>query len=83
MSGTPGLRMAASDKTALSLWTADAVVLFDWLLSVDLDQLPVQHMAQKQALMDLLQQLDRSIPGYTSEDIQQAHHLLLTREMGL
>ena len=44
MSGTPGLRMAASDMTALSLWTADAVVLFDWLLSVDLDQLPVRHM---------------------------------------
>ncbi|GAA4180699.1 hypothetical protein GCM10022252_03950 [Streptosporangium oxazolinicum] len=82
MSGTPGLRMAASDMTALSLWTADAVVLFDWLLSVDLDQLPVQHLAQKQALMDLLQQLDRSIPGYTAEDIEQAH-LLLTREMGL
>ncbi|MGJ6969255.1 hypothetical protein ACSDR0_45940 [Streptosporangium sp. G11] len=82
MSGTPGLRMAASDMTALSLWTADAVVLFDWLLSVDLDQIPVQHMAQKQALMDLLQQLDRSIPGYTSDDIEQAQ-LLLTHEMGL
>ncbi|MEU8382150.1 hypothetical protein [Streptosporangium sp. NPDC048865] len=82
MSATPGLRMAASDMTALSLWTADAVVLFDWLLSVDLDQLPVRHLAQKQALMDLLQQLDRSIPGYTSEDIEHAH-LLLTQEMGL
>ncbi|WP_326635087.1 hypothetical protein OG884_20120 [Streptosporangium sp. NBC_01755] len=82
MSGTPGLRMAASDMTALSLWTADAVVLFDWLINVDLDQIPVQHMAQKQALMDLLQQLDRSIPGYTSADIEQAHRLL-TREMGL
>ncbi|WP_051753300.1 hypothetical protein [Streptosporangium amethystogenes] len=82
MSGTPGLRMAASDMTALSLWTADAVVLFDWLISVDLDQIPVRHMAQKQALMDLLQQLDRSIPGHTQADIEQAHRLL-TREMGL
>lgn len=82
MSGTPGLRMAASDMTALSLWTADAVVLFDWLINVDLDQIPVRHMAQKQALMDLLQQLDRSIPGHTHADIEQAH-LLLTREMGL
>ncbi|MER5622759.1 MULTISPECIES: hypothetical protein [unclassified Streptosporangium] len=82
MSGTPGLRMAASDMTALSLWTADAVVLFDWLINVDLDQIPVQHLAQKQALMDLLQQLDRSVPGYTHADIEQAHRLL-TREMGL
>ncbi|GAA0826446.1 hypothetical protein ACFQVD_27875 [Streptosporangium amethystogenes subsp. fukuiense] len=82
MSGTPGLRMAASDMTALSLRTADAVVLFDWLINVDLDQIPVRHMAQKQALMDLLQQLDRSIPGHTHADIERAH-LLLTREMGL
>lgn len=82
MSGTPGLRMTALDMIALNLRTADAVVLLDWLISVDLDQLPVQHLAQKQALMDLLQQLDRSIPGYTLADVEQAH-LLLSQEMGL
>ncbi|MGC5009240.1 hypothetical protein ACLQ2R_00600 [Streptosporangium sp. DT93] len=82
MSGTPGLPMAASEMTALSLRTADAVVLLDWLMSVDLDRLPVRHLAQKQALMDLLQRLDGSIPGYTPEDVDRAHHLL-TSEMGL
>ncbi|MFI6506342.1 hypothetical protein ACIBCT_01945 [Streptosporangium sp. NPDC050855] len=82
MSGTPGLGTAASGTTPLSLRTADAVVLLDWLMSVDLDRLPVRNLAQKQALMDLLQRLDRSIPGYTPEDVDRAHRLL-TSEMGL
>lgn len=32
------------------LWRADAVVLFDWLMSTDLNAVPVAHPAQKQAL---------------------------------
>jgi hypothetical protein len=39
------------------LWMADAVVLFDWLLKVDLDQVPVDHPAQRQALADLFGRL--------------------------
>jgi hypothetical protein len=76
MSGTPGLRMADTDRTALNLWTADAVVLSDWLMSVDLDQVPVGHLAQKQALMDLLSHLDQSIPDYTAADIKHARDLV-------
>jgi hypothetical protein len=80
MSGTPGLKMAATDRTVLNLWTADAVVLFDWLMSVDLDQVPVRHLAQKQALMGLLSHLDRSIPSYTAADIEYARDLVVARD---
>ena len=38
----------------LELCSADAVVRFDWLMTVDLDSVPVKHPAQKQAPMDLL-----------------------------
>lgn len=30
----------------LSLWQADAVVLFDWLMTTDLDTVPITHPAQ-------------------------------------
>ncbi|MFI2206938.1 hypothetical protein ACH47Z_40795 [Streptomyces sp. NPDC020192] len=39
---------------SVKLWRADAVVLFDWLMSVDLNDVPITHPAQKQALADLL-----------------------------
>ncbi len=47
----------------LKLWRSDAVVLFDWLMTVDLDldMVPVIHLAEKQALADLLNGLE----GYT------------------
>lgn len=32
------------------LWRADAIVLFDWLASTDLNTVPITHPAQKQAL---------------------------------
>jgi hypothetical protein len=34
------------------------VALFDWLMSVDLDALPITHPAEKQALADLLTRLE-------------------------
>lgn len=37
-------------KVRLELWRADAVVLFDWLMSVDLNAVPITHPAEKQAL---------------------------------
>lgn len=40
------------------LWRADAIVLFDWLTSTDLNTVPITHRAQKQALTDLLSQLE-------------------------
>jgi hypothetical protein len=48
-------------KIELSLWWADAIVLFDWLVTVDLDSVPTEHPAEKQALADLLTRLQ----GYT------------------
>lgn len=39
---------------SLELERADVVVLFDWLMSVDLNDVPVSHPAEKQALADLL-----------------------------
>jgi len=55
----------------LSLWRADAVVLFDWLMSTDLNTVPITHPAQKQALTDLLTRLEgwTDIPGVTQEQI--------------
>ena len=43
----------------IDLWRADALVLFDWLLSVDLNAVPVTHPAEKQALADLLTRLEQ------------------------
>jgi hypothetical protein len=42
----------------LKLWRADAVVLFDWLRRTDLDTVPIEHPAEKQALTDLLTRLE-------------------------
>ena len=46
-------------------------VLFDWLMSVDLNAVPIEHPAQKQALVDLLGRLemDTDVPGVTVEEI--------------
>jgi len=43
----------------VTLWRSDAVVLFDWLMTVDLDRVPVSHPAEKQALADLLSRLEQ------------------------
>ncbi|MBT2446644.1 hypothetical protein J7F03_06035 [Streptomyces sp. ISL-43] len=58
----------------VSLWRADAVVLFDWLMSVDLNTVPIGHPAQKQALMDLLGRFeqDTDVPEVTAEEIAAA-----------
>ena len=44
---------------SLTLWRDDAIVLFDWLMSVDLDIVPIEHPAQKQALADLLTRFEQ------------------------
>lgn len=67
---------SARSTITVQLWQADAVVLFDWLMSVDLDAVPITHRAQKQALMDLLSALewraDVDIRGSTVEEIAAA-----------
>jgi hypothetical protein len=66
----------ALPTVTVKLWRADAVVLFDWLMSVDLDTVPVTHRAQKQALADLLSALewraDADVTGSTVDEIATA-----------
>lgn len=61
---------------SVRLWRADAIVLFDWLMTTDPDSLPVTHPAQKQALADLLSRLewaaDSDVTGATAEEIAAA-----------
>lgn len=67
----------------LAMWRADAIVLFDWLMSVDLNAVPVRHPAEKQALADLLTRLEyeTDIPGVTQEQIEAAREEV-ARDMG-
>jgi hypothetical protein len=62
----------------VNLWRADAVVLFDWLMTVDLNTVPITHPAEKQALADLLTRLEYDtapdIANVTQSDIDQARH---------
>ena len=44
----------------LRIWRSDAIVLFDWLMSVDLNAVPIRHPADKQALTDLCSQLEQT-----------------------
>ncbi|WBO68759.1 hypothetical protein [Streptomyces camelliae] len=67
------------------LWRADAIVLFDWLMSTDLDTVPISHPAQKQALADLLSRLewaaDTDVTASTAEEIAAAQQEV-ARDMG-
>ena len=49
-------------------------MLFDWLMSTDLNALPITHPAQKQALADLLARLEHEtdIPAVTQHQIDAA-----------
>lgn len=69
----------------LKLWRADAIVLFDWLMSTDLNTVPITHPAQKQALADVLSRFewaaDTDITGSTVEEIAAAQHEV-AKDMG-
>jgi hypothetical protein len=58
----------------MQLWKADAIVLFNWLMSVELNEVPITHRAEKQALMDLLTQLENQtgVLGTSQEEIDAA-----------
>jgi hypothetical protein len=45
-------------QVTIDLWRADAIVLFDWLTRTDLNTVPIEHPAEKQALADLLARLE-------------------------
>ena len=67
-------RMRDSIETvSIRLWKADAIVLFDWLMSVGLDAVPITHPAEKQALTDLLTQLEQTeVASVRREEIKEA-----------
>ncbi|MEH0937261.1 hypothetical protein [Micromonospora psammae] len=66
----------------LTIWRADAVVLFDWLQEVDLDRVPITHPAQKQALADLLSRIEETdVYMVTPEEIDAAK-ADVSRDMG-
>jgi len=63
----------AVPTTPIALWRPDAVVLYDWLMSVDLGSVPVTHPAERQALMDLLTRLEETdVAGATQQEIDEA-----------
>ena len=67
----------------LRLWDQDALVLFDWLMSLDFDAVPVTHRAEKQALTDLLNQLEQTLPpGGATEEQFDAARAAVSRDMG-
>ncbi|WP_212669877.1 hypothetical protein [Streptomyces sp. A2-16] len=53
-----GFPRGSTPTVDLRLWRSDAIVLFDWLMSIDLNAVPITHPAQKQALADLLARLE-------------------------
>lgn len=73
----------------LTLWRADAIVLFDWLMSADLNDVPADHPAVKQALADLLGRLevDTDVPyglsgsGLSQDEIDAAR-AEVSKDMG-
>lgn len=74
---------------SLKLWRDDAVVLFDWLMKTNLDTVPIEHPAEKQALVDLLARLeaDTDVPygasgeGLTHGEIDSARRAV-AKDMG-
>jgi hypothetical protein len=60
------------DFVDVRLWKADAVALFDWLLKVDLDRVPVDHPAQRQALADLFGRLGHVMDVPSTDQLRSA-----------
>jgi len=60
----------------IDLWPYDAIVLFDWLMTVDFNKIPIEHKAQKQALTDLLTVLETQVPvaDVTQAQIDKAQY---------
>lgn len=77
----PTHSLGSTDRITLDLWTADAVVLFDWLQDLDFEALPISHKSQKQALTDLLTLLEVSV--LPSDEVEvRAAQAEVARDMG-
>jgi hypothetical protein len=64
------------DFVDVRLWKADAVALFDWLLKVDLEKVPVAHPAQRQALADLFGRLGHVLDVPSTDQLVDAFEQL-------
>ncbi len=65
---------APDARWSLELPPCDFIVLYDWLMTVDLGRIPVNDKAQKQALTDLLVAVETQVPvaGLTQAQINHA-----------
>ena len=77
MTMRPGLPVVT-----INLWESDAIVLFDWLMSTDLNTVPITHPAQKQALADLLTRLEESVDTNVTQEQIDAAQAEVARDMG-
>lgn len=66
----------------ITLWRADAVVLFNWLMTVDLDGVPMEHPAEKQALLDLLARLEETDIAIVTQDEVDMARAEVAKDMG-
>ncbi|MFJ9417823.1 hypothetical protein ACIRPT_27230 [Streptomyces sp. NPDC101227] len=77
-----GFPWGSTPTVNVGLWRSDAIVLFDWLNTTDLNTVPVTHPAQKQALTDLLARLeDEDVSDSTAEEIAAAQNEV-AKDMG-
>jgi hypothetical protein len=74
---------APDARWRIQLPPADGIVLYDWLTSVNLNRVPADHPACKQALADLLAALETQAPaaGLTQAQIDQARDEV-SKDMG-
>lgn len=80
-SGNEPVSLEPHQRVTLSLWSADAVVLYNWLMSVDIEAVPHEHRSELQALTDLLWVLTDSVEGVSTAMIDNAREQV-ARDMG-
>ncbi|MFB6672957.1 hypothetical protein ACFCWG_11260 [Streptomyces sp. NPDC056390] len=77
-----GFPWGSTPTVDLRLWRSDAIVLVDWLVSTNLNAVPITHPAQKQALADLLARLEEvDVIESTEEEIAAAQEEV-AKDMG-
>jgi hypothetical protein len=63
-------------RVTVSMWTADAVVLYNWLMCVDIEAFPHEHRAELQALGGLLTSLAEHVERASASLIDEARDLV-------
>jgi hypothetical protein len=75
--------MDTGKSIQVELWDQDAIVLFDWLMSVDFEKIPVTHPSAKQSLANLLSALEELgfVQSVTTEMVSSAQREV-SKDMG-